>query len=64
MMAKQASSAERRRRAAIGRLDLRHEMEGVNLRRTTWRYIKGGNYINLIFKGDKLDSKDTNLGTQ
>jgi hypothetical protein len=39
-------------------------MEGVNLRRTTWRYIKGGNYINLIFKGDKLASKDTNLGIQ
>lgn len=33
-------------------------------KRTTWRYLKGDKYINLTFKNDELDSKDTNLGTQ
>jgi hypothetical protein len=33
-------------------------------KRTTWRYMKGDKYINLTFKNDELDSKDTNLGTQ
>ena len=33
-------------------------------KRTTWRYTEGGNYINLTFKNDELDSKDTNLGTR
>jgi outer membrane protein assembly factor BamE (lipoprotein component of BamABCDE complex) len=32
-------------------------------KRTTWRYINGDKYINLTFKNDELDSKDTNLGT-
>lgn len=32
-------------------------------KRTTWRYIEGDKYINLTFKNDELDSKDTNLGT-
>jgi outer membrane protein assembly factor BamE (lipoprotein component of BamABCDE complex) len=32
-------------------------------KRTTWRYIDGDKYINLTFKNDELDSKDTNLGT-
>jgi hypothetical protein len=31
-------------------------------KRTTWRYIEGDKYINLTFKNDELDSKDTNLG--
>jgi len=33
-------------------------------KRTTWRYTKGDKYINITFKNDELDSKDTNLGTQ
>lgn len=33
-------------------------------RRTTWRYTEGDKYINLTFKNDELDSKDTNLGTR
>ena len=32
-------------------------------RRRNWRYTEGDNYINLTFKNDELDSKDTNLGT-
>ena len=33
-------------------------------KRITWRYIEGYKYINLTFKNDELDSKDTNLGTK
>jgi hypothetical protein len=33
-------------------------------KRTTWRYAEGDKYINLTFKNDELDSKDTNLGTK
>lgn len=32
-------------------------------KRTTWRYTEGDKYINVTFKNDELDSKDTNLGT-
>lgn len=32
-------------------------------KRTTWRYVEGDKYINITFKNDELDSKDTNLGT-
>ena len=32
-------------------------------KRTTWRYTEGDKYINITFKNDELDSKDTNLGT-
>jgi outer membrane protein assembly factor BamE (lipoprotein component of BamABCDE complex) len=32
-------------------------------KRTNWRYIEGDKYINITFKNDELDSKDTNLGT-
>ena len=32
-------------------------------KRTTWRYTEGDKYINLTFKNDELNSKDTNLGT-
>jgi hypothetical protein len=32
-------------------------------KRTTWRYREGDKYINITFKNDELDSKDTNLGT-
>ena len=33
-------------------------------KRTTWRYTEGDKYINITFKNDELDSKDTNLGTR
>jgi outer membrane protein assembly factor BamE (lipoprotein component of BamABCDE complex) len=33
-------------------------------KRTTWRYVEGDKYINITFKNDELDSKDTNLGTR
>jgi hypothetical protein len=33
-------------------------------KRTTWRYTKGDKYINITFKNNELDSKDTNLRTQ
>ena len=33
-------------------------------KRTAWRYTEGDKYINITFKNDELDSKDTNLGTQ
>ena len=33
-------------------------------KRTIWRYSKADKYINLTFKNDELDSKNTNLGTQ
>ena len=36
----------------------------VIYKRTTWRYVEGNKYINITFKNDELDSKDTNLGTQ
>jgi hypothetical protein len=32
-------------------------------KRTIWRYTEGNKYINITFKNDELDSKDTNLGT-
>jgi outer membrane protein assembly factor BamE (lipoprotein component of BamABCDE complex) len=31
-------------------------------KRTTWRYVEGDKYINITFKNDELDSRDTNLG--
>jgi outer membrane protein assembly factor BamE (lipoprotein component of BamABCDE complex) len=33
-------------------------------KRSTWRYTEGDKYINITFKNDELDSKDTNLGTR
>jgi outer membrane protein assembly factor BamE (lipoprotein component of BamABCDE complex) len=30
-------------------------------KRTTWRYTEGDKYINITFKNDELDGKDTNL---
>ncbi|MGA8657554.1 MAG: outer membrane protein assembly factor BamE [Chthoniobacterales bacterium] len=33
-------------------------------KRRTWRYTQGDKYINITFKNDELDSKDTNLGTR
>lgn len=33
-------------------------------KRTTWRYVEGDKYINITYKNDELDSKDTNLSTR
>lgn len=32
-------------------------------KRSIWRYVQGDKYINLTYKNDELDGKDTNLGT-
>jgi outer membrane protein assembly factor BamE (lipoprotein component of BamABCDE complex) len=32
-------------------------------KRRNWHYTEGDKYINLTFKNDELDSKDTNLGS-
>ena len=32
-------------------------------KRTTYRYQAGNVFVNLSFKNDELDNKDTNLGT-
>jgi len=45
-------------------ISFRPEQSRSRSDRTTWRYIEGDKYINLTFKNDELDSKDTNLGTQ
>ncbi len=36
----------------------------VIYKRTIWRYTEGDKYINVTFKNDELDAKDTNLGTK
>lgn len=32
-------------------------------KKTTYRYQEGSVFVNISFKNDELDSKDTNLGT-
>jgi outer membrane protein assembly factor BamE (lipoprotein component of BamABCDE complex) len=34
----------------------------VIYKRSIWRYTEGDKYINITFKNDELDGKDTNLG--
>ena len=33
-------------------------------KKTTWRYQDGKKFVQITFKNDEVDSKDTNLGTQ
>ncbi len=33
-------------------------------KKTTWRYEDGKKFVQITFKNDEVDSKDTNLGTQ
>jgi outer membrane protein assembly factor BamE (lipoprotein component of BamABCDE complex) len=33
-------------------------------KKTTWRYEDGKKFVQITFKNDEADSKDTNLGTQ
>jgi len=48
--------------AILGQPTTTDVSDKVIYERTTWRYTEGDKYINLTFKNDKLDSKDTNLG--
>ena len=33
-------------------------------KKTTWRYEDGKKFVQITFKNDEVDSKDTNLGMQ
>jgi outer membrane protein assembly factor BamE (lipoprotein component of BamABCDE complex) len=33
-------------------------------KKTTWRYEDGQKFVQITFKNDEVDGKDTNLGTQ
>ena len=49
--------------AILGPATSTNTEDKIIYKRTTWRYTEGDKYINLTFKNDELDSKDTNLGT-
>jgi outer membrane protein assembly factor BamE (lipoprotein component of BamABCDE complex) len=51
-------------RAILGPPTSTSTEDKIIYKRTTWRYTVGDKYINITFKNDELDSKDTNLGTQ
>jgi len=51
-------------RAILGSPSSTSTEDKIIYKRTTWRYVEGDKYINITFKNDELDSKDTNLGTQ
>ena len=51
-------------RAILGSPSSTSAEDKLIYKRTTWRYVEGDKYINITFKNDELDSKDTNLGTQ
>ena len=36
----------------------------VIYKRTTYHYLEGKVYVNVSFKNDELDTKETNIGTQ
>jgi outer membrane protein assembly factor BamE (lipoprotein component of BamABCDE complex) len=50
-------------RAILGPPTSEKMEDKVIYKRSIWRYVEGDKYINLTFKNDELDSKDTNLGT-
>ena len=50
-------------RALLGPPTSTSTEDKIIYKRTTWRYTEGDKYINITFKNDELDSKDTNLGT-
>jgi outer membrane protein assembly factor BamE (lipoprotein component of BamABCDE complex) len=50
-------------RAILGAPTSEKTEDKLIYKRTTWRYVEGEKYINITFKNDELDSKDTNLGT-
>jgi outer membrane protein assembly factor BamE (lipoprotein component of BamABCDE complex) len=49
--------------AILGQPSSTEVSDKIIYKRTTWRYTAGDKYINITFKNDELDSKDTNLGT-
>ena len=51
-------------RSILGSPSTTNTEDKIIYKRTTWRYVEGDKYINITFKNDELDSKDTNLGTQ
>jgi hypothetical protein len=51
-------------RAILGSPSSTSTEDKLIYKRTTWRYVEGDKYINITFKNDELDSKDTNLGTK
>ena len=50
-------------RAILGSPSSSSTEDKLIYKRTTWRYVEGDKYINITFKNNELDSKDTNLGT-
>jgi outer membrane protein assembly factor BamE (lipoprotein component of BamABCDE complex) len=50
-------------RAILGPPTSENTEDKIIYKRSTWRYVEGDKYINITFKNDELDSKDTNLGT-
>jgi outer membrane protein assembly factor BamE (lipoprotein component of BamABCDE complex) len=50
-------------RAILGAPTSEKTEDKLIYKRTTWRYVEGDKFINITFKNDELDSKDTNLGT-
>jgi len=50
-------------RAILGPPTSENTEDKLIYKRSTWRYVEGDKYINITFKNDELDSKDTNLGT-
>ena len=50
-------------RALLGAPTSEKTEDKIIYKRSTWRYVEGEKYINITFKNDELDSKDTNLGT-
>jgi outer membrane protein assembly factor BamE (lipoprotein component of BamABCDE complex) len=51
-------------RGILGEPTTAEVSDKIIYKRTTWRYTDKDKYINITFKNDELDSKDTNLGTQ
>jgi len=50
-------------RAILGAPTSEKTEDKLIYKRSIWRYVEGDKYINITFKNDELDSKDTNLGT-
>jgi outer membrane protein assembly factor BamE (lipoprotein component of BamABCDE complex) len=50
-------------RAILGPPTSESTEDKIIYKRTIWRYVQGDKYINITYKNDELDGKDTNLGT-
>jgi outer membrane protein assembly factor BamE (lipoprotein component of BamABCDE complex) len=51
-------------RGILGEPTTAEVSDKIIYKRTTWRYTDKDKYINITFKNDELDGKDTNLGTE